>query len=734
MTLTSERGRILPPNLDDRTWQDLVNEMREQLIPRYAPQWTDHNPSDLGITLIELFAWLVEGTIYRLNRVPEKNYIAFLNLLGITRDPPTPAYTYLTFTADPAKVTVPAGTQAQTPASETEQPVVFETSEDLEVLPINLRSALLIGPFAAGAGQNQYDDVTTQLVGPPASKYLWTLAANQTAQLCLGFDKETTDPLSIRLRLYQPLPAGAAVTVAWVYSTGSVEPLVWKTLPAPGDGTANLQQDGTVSVTPPADWASQRPAAPPNDAAAAHWASVSGRDASDMVTGSFFWLGLRITNNSATQLPIGFDRLLFNAALSHNALSIRAPVVLGSSTGQPFQVFSLPNAPLYRQPNTDTPYSHLEIQVGQGSPLTWETWSQVEELPSGPQLAYRVNPVTGEIGFGNFDPQAGQGHGAIPPQGSQVAASHYRYVAGGTTGNVAPGQVLAVGTTPLGRLPTGITGVINAGPGLDGSDEEPIADTLRRAPEELKIRDRAVTAEDYEFLAREATTDVFIARCLAPRLQDADNGNNWKRGDPWRFAGIIRAPGAVNVIIVPDQGFSVTRPAPTNDLIREVQSYLDQRRDLGAALNVTGPRYLPIVVNVEVMVFRKAIDAGADTNKVKADTLQAIKAFLHPTRGGPDQQGWQVGQPVFVSDLFKAIMPSPDIGYISTLQIRPDTPVYHFPPLGPGGPWDQNANRSERPFGLSNLGASVRVADYELICAADDAMQATNITVTALDV
>src|SRR5690349_3017419 len=97
----SLRGRIQPPNLDDRTWQDLVDEAKA-LIPKYAPLWTDTSASDLGITLIELFAWLVEGLTYRLNRVPEKNYIAFLNLLGITREPAVPAHTFLTFTAQPS--------------------------------------------------------------------------------------------------------------------------------------------------------------------------------------------------------------------------------------------------------------------------------------------------------------------------------------------------------------------------------------------------------------------------------------------------------------------------------------------------------------------------------------------------------------------------------------------------------------------------------------------------------
>ena len=61
----SERGRLLAPNLDDRQWKDIVADTRA-LIPTYAPQWTDHNPSDVGMTLIELFAFLVEGLTYRL--------------------------------------------------------------------------------------------------------------------------------------------------------------------------------------------------------------------------------------------------------------------------------------------------------------------------------------------------------------------------------------------------------------------------------------------------------------------------------------------------------------------------------------------------------------------------------------------------------------------------------------------------------------------------------------------
>ncbi len=62
---------VLPtPKLDDRTFQDLVNETK-RLIPRYCPEWTDHNVSDPGIALLELFAYMVDILLYRVNRVPE---------------------------------------------------------------------------------------------------------------------------------------------------------------------------------------------------------------------------------------------------------------------------------------------------------------------------------------------------------------------------------------------------------------------------------------------------------------------------------------------------------------------------------------------------------------------------------------------------------------------------------------------------------------------------------------
>ena len=68
------------PNLDDLSWEQLVREGRS-LIPAYAPDWTNHNTADPGITLIELLAYLSELLIYRLNVVSKANLREFLNLL-----------------------------------------------------------------------------------------------------------------------------------------------------------------------------------------------------------------------------------------------------------------------------------------------------------------------------------------------------------------------------------------------------------------------------------------------------------------------------------------------------------------------------------------------------------------------------------------------------------------------------------------------------------------------------
>ena len=102
--------------LDPRTYQDLVDEARTR-AGRRCPEWTDHNVSDPGVTLIETMASMVDQLIYRLNRVPDRHYVKFLELLGVQLLPPAPARGWVTFwlsAAQPAPVTIRGGTEVAT--------------------------------------------------------------------------------------------------------------------------------------------------------------------------------------------------------------------------------------------------------------------------------------------------------------------------------------------------------------------------------------------------------------------------------------------------------------------------------------------------------------------------------------------------------------------------------------------------------------------------------------------
>ena len=108
---------IKPPNLDDRRYADIVGEARS-LIPQYCPEWTNFGDADPGMTLVQLFAWMTELIIYRLNRVPDKTYIHFLNFIGEERRPARPSVAPVTFDlrAEGALVEIPAFTKVDAPA------------------------------------------------------------------------------------------------------------------------------------------------------------------------------------------------------------------------------------------------------------------------------------------------------------------------------------------------------------------------------------------------------------------------------------------------------------------------------------------------------------------------------------------------------------------------------------------------------------------------------------------
>jgi predicted phage baseplate assembly protein len=705
----SERGRILPPDLDDRRWQDLVDEASE-LIKRSAPQWTDHSPSDIGMTIVELFAWLTESLIYRLNRVPEKNYIAFLNLLGMTRAPARPARTLLTFTAAGTPVVVPERTPVQTPGSETDSPIVFETDAELTVV-----AATPVGAVRVDHPGNPDDAGYTPLPVDPSGREPATieiaLPDGASVQVCLAL-KAAAPPAEVALYVEPfrpPIDRRAGERIEWTYSRADgTEPFGWGPFELVQDGTAGLVRPGVVRLRVPGGgppWGAQDP-----QSADAGW---SLDEPLIDEPGAHLWLGLRLTNDPAARptgttpgpLQLRLDRLLVNTTTAASVSTV-VDERLGTGTGKPQQVLRLAHYPLYARPGTDSPYDHAVITVA-GTP-----WQAVQYLADGAGNRYVLDPTTGEVAFGDHDPASGRGGGTVPAAGQEILAT-YRYVATAAAANVAPGLV-----TLLTRGPTGLTAVTNPTPALGGVDEEPIEETNRRAPQVLRHRDRAVTADDYELLARSAAPGIAIARCLPPRLQTTRQQDRWEIDDPWTYGNLQRAPGVVNVIIVPDLGSDVAEPTPSLAMVQDVVRVLDRRRPVGTALHVTGPRYVPVKVVARIEVFRSAIDQGLveSAQAVQRAIERTIRTFLDPVRGGRRQQGWQVGESVYVTDVYRAIQLPAEVGYVNALWLVPQRPRYF---VGTAAQQRPIADALEDPP-LADVGTlqtnQVRVADYELVC------------------
>lgn len=137
------------PKIDARSAQDISRQLRK-LLAAYAPQWKDATPSGLSAALIGIFSRFSEIVIQRLNKTPDKNLLAYLDMLGLSLLPPQPARAPLTFFLTAGSLTdalVPAGTQvAAKPAEGDAGPVVFETERELSVVAARLDAAVTRDP------------------------------------------------------------------------------------------------------------------------------------------------------------------------------------------------------------------------------------------------------------------------------------------------------------------------------------------------------------------------------------------------------------------------------------------------------------------------------------------------------------------------------------------------------------------------------------------------------------
>src|ERR1041385_6243354 len=80
-----------------------------------APEWTSREPGDPGVALIEIFAFMIDQLLYRLNQSPDRLYSSFLNMVGVRCRTGEVAETRVDFflSAKPENpVRIPRGTRA----------------------------------------------------------------------------------------------------------------------------------------------------------------------------------------------------------------------------------------------------------------------------------------------------------------------------------------------------------------------------------------------------------------------------------------------------------------------------------------------------------------------------------------------------------------------------------------------------------------------------------------------
>ena len=624
--------RLPPIELDDRRFQDLVSEARLR-INRACPEWTEHNVSDPGITLIELFAWMTELTIYRLNRVPDKLHVTLMELLGIRLDGPTAAHTRLRFRlAAPADrpVDIAGGdTEVGTLRTATEESVVFQVDDDFTIPPPGRPPTSCSA--AAGSRDIGISDGRPSRRAPTSCR---SAARRRSATRCTSASSRASRTLIVRVDIEASTARGAGVNpedppLRWEVSGGDGDvarlPTCSRTSPGGfnyGSGTVELQCPQLGAIEP---LAGQR----------LHWLRCRiDRDDARRRQRATYTQPPEIY--AITAAPIG-------ALLALDALGAAESEMIGVSDGTPGQIFPLRNVPVLTLGAGET----LEVQDPDAG--DWERWELRENFVGSTESTATStstsSPARSSSARRSARPTAaGRSTARCRRRGRVLRFSRYRH-GGGRDGNVAAGtrSRRCAARSPASTRSTNPTSAIG------GVDAEPLDHARARASMEIRTRYRAVTAEDFEFLAGEASPRVARAVCLPP----SDGSAIPLHVVPRLPAG---PPACPYEELVPDE-----------ELLTEVAEYLDARRLIGTQLQLLPCKFrgLSVVVNLQASPL-------ADTGRVEEDVAHALYTYLNPLVGGNPHGlggGWAFGRALNQGELYGIVHAVDGVEFVKILRI-----------------------------------------------------------------
>jgi predicted phage baseplate assembly protein len=613
------------PNLDDRRFQDLVDEAK-RMVQRRWPEWTgwtDHNVSDPGVTLIETFAFMVDQLLYRLNRMPDRTYVKLLDLIGLHLHPPTAAVVPVTFwLSGPQResVVVPIDTEVATERTDTMEAVIFHTTADLEIVSCTLAA---VGSAPRGGEFNEL----TEHFGTTDEIPLFSPKPEPGDAFYVGLSKAAPScvvavRLSGRVEGYGIDPQHPPRS--WEAWNGSD----WVECDILRDETRGFNRAGTVVLGLPPD----------------HAMSSVGRQRAG-------WVRCVIIPPSEGAPPYDasprVDRVeVFTVGGVVEAIHSRRVLgeSLGTSDGSVGQEFPLQHAPVVLSPDPEVVEEIIPIAGADGTesdPI--REWMRVDSFAGrGPdERVFVLDPASGVVQFPpavRDEDGTVRAFGATPASGNELVIRAYRS-GGGRIGNVASGAIRYLRSA----LP-GVNSVENRVGAGGGVDAETIDEAKLRGPLLVRTRDRAVTAADFEHLTREAAPEV--ARVMCPEVSE---------------------PGTVRVLIVPEVSSGERTPGqigfdqlrPTRETLERIGEYLEQRRVVGVRVVVETPMYQGITVVATLRARRNASPV-----EVRERALAALYRYYHPVIGGPEGGGWPFGRPVQAGEVHAILQRVPGVDFV----------------------------------------------------------------------
>jgi hypothetical protein len=477
------------------------------------------------------------------------------------------------------------------------------------------------------------DDRTEECIDPNRTFAPFAVLPEQFNGLSLGFDKALKGgPLSILFNVKEQfLRQDERVKVLWFYWNGSA----WEPITVV-DETESLTKIGLLEFLVGRDFASSR---------------LFGQE--------LFWLKASFVEGEYPEPP------QINSLHPNTTYALQADVanneLAGSSKGTANQEFTLQHQlvisqqVLVREPILPSEEEDATIRKEEGQDsLNVRTnelgetieilvrWHAVDDFDdSGPQSRhYTIDQRLGKIKFGDGT------RGMVPPVGADNIIVSYTF-GGGKKGNVPVNAISGLkSAVPF------VNAVTNHLVADGGSETETLNDALKRGPLLLKNRNRAVTPEDFEALAKSASRKVARAKCL-PNTDEERNV----------------VPGWVTVMIVPDS--DEAKPQPSQQLIRIVREGLEKYSANVVAspkhIHVTGPDYVEVVVETTV------VPTSLEKAAVVETTLRAkLNRYIHPLTGGPDEAGWEFGRNICLSEIIALTEGVKDVDHVEKIVLWAD--------------------------------------------------------------